>query len=65
MRIAEGAKEVWLISSHPDGNTLADEQDRHNHRLLVCMAGGARVRFFLASEYFPCFETEILWSQKI
>ena len=65
MRIAEGAKEVWLISNHPDGNILADEQDRHNHGLLVHMAGNVRVRFFLASEYFPCFEAEIPKGQKI
>jgi len=59
MRVAENASEIYLISHHPDGGMLPDEQDGLNYRQLVGMAGSAPVRFFLASEYYPCFETEI------
>lgn len=58
MRIDENAKEVWLISLHPSGDMQPDEQDRLNFQLLCSMAGSARIRLFLASEYFSCFEVE-------
>ena len=53
------AKEIWLISNHPEGGMQPDEQDKRNYHLLVRKAGSVSVRFFLASEYFSCFEAEI------
>jgi len=64
MRISENAEEVWLISHHPDGGTLPDERDESNLRLLVSMAGGAKVRLFLSSEYYPCFEWMMIKTHK-
>lgn len=64
MRFAKDTKEIWLISNHPDGSVLPDEQDRRNRRMLASMAGKAKVRLFLASEYFPCFETDMSMNER-
>ena len=56
LRMAEGAKEVWLISNHPEGNQAPYEQDIVNYRTLVGKTGRSKVRLFLSSEYFACFE---------
>jgi len=59
LHVDGNAKEIWLISNHPDGCMLPDMQDRQNYQQLSRMAGGALVRLFLASECFSCFEAEI------
>ena len=59
LHIGERAKELWLISNHPDGCMLPDMQDCRNYQQIVHMAGSVPVRLFLASEYYPCFEAEI------
>ena len=53
------AEEIWLISNHPDGMMLPDEQDRYNYMSLAGLAGSRKIRFFLASEYFDCFEADL------
>jgi len=60
MHFTEEAKEVWLISNHPDGEMHPDEQDVRNYRSLVSRMPGVQVRLYLSSEYFSCFETTIL-----
>lgn len=59
MRIAEGAREVWLISNHPQGEQAPYPQDLRNCSTIAGMSKGISVRFFLCSEYFSCFEAEI------
>ena len=58
LRIAEGRKEIWLLSNHPEGNRTPYEQDICNYCALLGQAGGCTVRLFLTSEYFECFEVK-------
>ena len=59
IRFAEEAEEIWLISNHPEGMMLPDEQDRENYLSLAKRAGSRKIRFFLASEYFDCIEADM------
>jgi len=63
--IDENAREIWLISNHPDGSMQPDDQDCHNFHLIERLACGILVRFFLASEYFSCFRAEISQSLRM
>ncbi len=54
----EDAREIWLISNHPEGNQTPYGQDIYNYQLLVRQAGDRKVRLFLSSEYFTCFEVK-------
>ena len=58
LRAEENAREIWLISNHPEGGTAPYPQDLKNARRIVAEAKPACVRLFLCSEYFPCFETD-------
>ena len=59
IRFAEDAEEIWLLSNHPEGRRLPDEQDRDNYLSLAEMAGSRKIRFFLASECFDCIEADM------
>lgn len=58
LRLTKDAREIWLISNHPEGNQTPYEQDICNYRALAGQAGGSTVRLFLSSEYFACFEAK-------
>ena len=56
MRVEPDAAEVWLMSQHNDGSQTLYDADLQNLRRLRQLAGGRRIRMFLASEEYACRE---------
>lgn len=56
IRVEPGATEVWLMSQHDDGSQTLYEADLQNLRRMRQLAGGRRIRMFLASEEYACRE---------
>ena len=54
--IAPDAREIWLISSHPEGEPTGD--DRRWAERLRAASGGATLRTFLTNEDEGCREIE-------
>lgn len=58
--LPEGAKEIWLISNHPEGQTAPYEADRENIRMIREQAPRARIRLFICGEDIGCREMELV-----
>ena len=56
MRVETDAAEFWLISLHNDGSRTLYDADLQNLRRMRQLAGGRRIRMFLASEEYACRE---------
>ena len=56
LRIAPSAREIWLISHHPEGRKTPYEEDLRNLASIKGSVDGVSIRFFLASEYIGCIE---------
>ena len=59
LHVEPEAKEIWLMSNHFDGCRTLYDADVQNLRRLCGLAGGRRLRMFLASEEYACREVEL------
>ena len=59
MRVEPDAAEVWLMSQHNDGSQTLYDADLQNLRRMRQLAGGRRIRMFLASEEYACQEIRL------
>ena len=59
MRVEPDAAEAWLMSQHNDGSQTLYDADLQNLRRMRQLAGGRRIRMFLASEEYPCREIRL------
>lgn len=59
MCVDAAAKEVWLMSNHPEGRTELYKADRTNLRWIQAAVPTARVRLFITNEDFGCMEMDL------
>ncbi len=53
------AQEIWLISNHPEGQTLPYAADWENVEHLRRRAPKARIRLFICGEDIGCIEHQV------
>ena len=56
--VAPGTREVWLISSHPDGSAVPEPEDVRWAARLREQLGGLPLRTFITGEDEGCREIE-------
>lgn len=55
-RLPQEAREIWLISNHPEGQTSPYAADIKNIKRIYCAVPKARVRLFICGEDIGCME---------
>ena len=56
MHVPENAREIWLISNHPEGQISPYEADLEHAERILRAAPGVRLRLFVCGEDIGCID---------